>query len=74
MKAAILYKYMYIYIIDIYIWSFVSLHFCVPGEGSLLPKYIGCATPDSFELYLMCFDVMLFLPTIYIYTCLCNVC
>ena len=39
--------------------SFVSLYLYVPDEGSLLPKYRDCTTSNDFELYLMCYGVML---------------
>ena len=45
--------------IYIYIVSFVSLYLFVPDEGRLLPKYRDCTTSNDFELYLMCFGVML---------------
>ena len=37
-----------------------------PDEGSLLPKYGDCTTPNCFELCLLCCGVMLVLLIIYI--------
>ena len=44
-----------------YIYRFISTFL------SLLPKYGDCTTSIGFELYLMCFGVMLLLLIIYIY-------
>ena len=45
--------------INLYIYICVSPYLYVPDEGSLLPKYRDCTTSNDFELYLMCYGVML---------------
>ena len=54
-----------------HICIYISLYLYVPNEGSLLPKYRDCSTPNDFELYLMCCGVTLLLLTMYIYIYIC---